>query len=246
MNRSVSTAPAPPPPPPLPPATGHTRERGIPLSPRVLPYIPPACLFLVFILTFFAWVGYYWNGTGMLTQGAWGALIGSYASPDVTLWQTVSGLTIDKTPPGANLVLLPFLLLLLLSLVLAIASAVLPHLHVALPPPVDQFQQYRWGVVGALALLSFLFLLVLSVLGFSMEHYAAAAAKTKAATADVRSEQERELIEGREYAALGVQHTTVFRLVLLLELLAAVTAGVACWLDYRGASQPVPLVALRW
>ena len=246
LNRSVSTAPAPPSPPPLPPATGHRHERGIPLSPRVLPYIPPVCLVLVFILTFFPWVGYYWSGTGMLTQGAWGALIGSYGSPDVTLWQTVSGLTMDKTPPGANLVLLPFLLLLLLSLPVAVASAVLPHVHLKLPPPVDQLQQYRWGLVGALALLSFLFLLVLCVLGFSMEYNAMAAAKTKAATAEVKSDQERVLLEGKEYEALGVQRTTVFRLVLFLELVAAVAAGLSCWLDYRGSAEPVPQLALRW
>jgi hypothetical protein len=237
---------APPPPPPLGPSTEYRGGFTIPLSPKVLPYVAPVCLFLVFVLTLFPWVGYYWNGTGQLTQGAWGALIGSYGSPDLKLWETVSGLTLDKTPPGANLVLLPFLFLLLVSLPLAIASAALPHTRVKLPLAVDQFQQYRWGLVGGLALLSFLFLLVLLVLGFSMESNARAAAKAKAASAEVGSDQQRYVLEGKEYEALGVQRTTWFRLVLILELVAAIVAGLTFWLDYRGARQPIPQLAMRW
>jgi hypothetical protein len=242
LNRVTST----PPPPPLGTSTEYPHGFTIPFSPKVLPIVAPVCLFLVFVLTLFPWVGYYWNGTGALTQGAWGGLIGSYGSPDVKLWETVSGLTLDKAPPGYNLVLLPFLLLLLLSLALAVASAALPYAQVKLPPAVQQFQHYRWGVVGGLALLSFLFLLVLLLLGFSLEANARTAAKAKAASADVQSEQVRYELEGKEYAALGVQRTSYFRLVLILQLVAVIGAGLAFWLDYRGAGQPPPQLAMRW
>jgi len=253
LNRSVSTAPAPPPPPlPGQSPTGHSHERAIPLSPRVLPFIAPVCLALVFLLTFFPWVGYYWSGRGMLTQGAWGALTGFYGTPDLTEWQTVSGLSIKDAPPGFNLLLLPWLFLFLLALVASVASVVLPYAHVKLPPAVDQVRPYRWGAAGALALLSLLVLLLVAVLGFSMEHNAWNAAVNKVEAmkkenpGSIHSDDEAALFQGREYNALGVQRTLWFRLVLFLLFLAVVGAGLSFWLDYRGNTQPVPLIALRW
>jgi hypothetical protein len=248
LNRSVATAPAPSP----PPTTGHQHERAIPLSPRVLPFIAPVCLALVFLLTFFPWVGYYWNGRGMLTQGAWGALTGFYGTPDLTEWQTVSGLTIKEAPPGMNLLLLPWLFLFLLALAASVASAVLPYAQVKLPPAVDQVKPYRWGAAAVLALLSLLVLLLVVAFGFSMEHSAwnAALNKVEAMKKDnpgsIHSDDEALLFQGREYKALGVQRTLWFRLVLFLLLLAVLGAGLSFWLDHRGSTQPVPQIALRW
>jgi hypothetical protein len=263
VTASTGSAPpalgkVPPSKPPLPPSTDYRGGFTIPFSPDVLPWIAPVCLGLIFLSTlFFPWVGYYWNGTGMLTQGLWRGLIGRPASPDMTLWQTVSGLDLNKAPAGVNWLLWLYLPLFLLALGLAVVSALLPRAQVKLPPAVDQVKQYRWGLVAVLALLGFLILSLFLVLNFSMQNGAWEAAKAKVAAVDKsstgdaadnapKSDAERDLRVGKEYEALGVRRTRAFQVVLLLQLVAAIGAGLAFWLDYRGAGQPIPQLAMRW
>src|SRR3954466_9062192 len=59
----VMTQPAPAPPPPPPPEptgpTDYTKKFTVWISPKVLVYVAPICLFLTFFLSFFAWEGQY-------------------------------------------------------------------------------------------------------------------------------------------------------------------------------------------
>src|SRR5262245_34946539 len=52
---SPARAPAPPPPPPV--VGDYTKLRSIVISPRVVPWIAPIALLLLFVLTFFPWSG---------------------------------------------------------------------------------------------------------------------------------------------------------------------------------------------
>jgi hypothetical protein len=250
-----------PPPPPLGTSTEYHSGFTIPFSPKVLPYVAPACLFLVFVLSFFSWVGYFYGGSGLLTQSAWRAMIGSAYEPNPGKWSTISGLTLDKdkgppgavyAPPGMNLLVLLWLPVFLLALAVSVASLVIPLAKVKLPPAVEPHQRYRWGLAGVLALLSLLVLLPVLLLGFSLESSAWAAADAKVAAikkdnpSSIHDEEEASLVRWREYQALGVHRTTAFRVVLLLELIAAIAAGLAFWLDYRGTGQPIPQLAMRW
>src|SRR5439155_1505119 len=47
--------PAPPPPPPV--VGDYTKTRSIVISPRVVPWIAPIALVVLFLLTFFPWLG---------------------------------------------------------------------------------------------------------------------------------------------------------------------------------------------
>ena len=63
-----------------PPVTGDYRHRGtVSLSPRVLPWLAVGALVLVFVLTFFPWVGFYPGGITVTYQNAWQAAFGSYS-----------------------------------------------------------------------------------------------------------------------------------------------------------------------
>src|SRR5437899_855808 len=56
---------------------GYSRSFECTLSPRVLAWVPAIGLTLIFILTFFPWVGVYPSGYLVYGQGAWRALSGT-------------------------------------------------------------------------------------------------------------------------------------------------------------------------
>jgi hypothetical protein len=266
VSASTGSAPpalgkAPPSPPPLPPSTDYRRGFTIPFKANVLHWVAPACLFLVFVLSLFSWVGYFYGSTGLLTQNPWRGAFGLAYEPNKGKWTTISGLTTETkdpppgavyAPPGMNLLLLLWLPLFLLALAVSVACVALPLAKFKLPPAVEAQQQYRWGLAGVLALLSFLVLLPFLLLGFSMESSAWKAAEAKVAAmkkenpSSIHDDEEANLIQWREYQALGVQRTLPFRLVLILELVAVIGAALAFWLDYRGSREPVPQLAMRW
>jgi hypothetical protein len=248
LNRSTA------PPPPLPPSTDYRGGFTVPLSTRVLPWVVVGALGLVFLLQLFPWVGYYlgygWrNNYGVLTQGAWGAAFGSYGEDLV--WEKMSGFEPAKQPPGFNLLMLLYLFLFLFTLALAIAAVVVPRLAVKLPPQVDQVWPYRWAIVGALALLGFLALGLLLLLGFTLEHRTISAAQDhyKDERAAAKTSEDHQIVDlkiAQWVNALGLQRTNYLRLAVLLQLVAAIAAGLTFWVEYRGSREPVPQLALRW
>src|SRR5262249_54221653 len=81
-----TAAPSGPTPAPEPVITEHTGRFSIWINPFYVQFVAPALLFLVFILTFFSWVGFYPGGFPVDTQNAWQATFGS-ASTDTDLAQ---------------------------------------------------------------------------------------------------------------------------------------------------------------
>ncbi len=138
--------PVSPVPPSAAPAAGYRRTYTIWISPRVVPWIAPVCLVLVFILTFFSWLNIRIPGLGVRGDSAWAIAFGQ-----------------------GNALLIAYLLLLLLALLLALASVVLPRLSVTLPPAVRQIMPWRSGIVSGVILLAFLFLFLQLLKGFSEE-----------------------------------------------------------------------------
>jgi hypothetical protein len=142
-------------PPAPPPVVGdYTHRWSIRLSPRVLPWVTLGLFGLVFLLTFFPWVWILVTPPPM-RQDAWDAAFGS---------RVAFGVTAQGSAP-----LIVYILLLILVLLLAIAAAVLPLLAASLPPALRTFLPWRWGVVAAVALLTFLFLILQLLVGFKVE-----------------------------------------------------------------------------
>lgn len=128
------------------PPAGYRRTYTIWISPRVVPWIAPVCLLVVFILTFFSWLNIRTPGLGVHGESAWPIAFGQ-----------------------GNPLLIAYLLLFLLALLLALASVVLPRLAVTLPHAVQQMMPWRSGIVTGAILLAFLFLFLQVLKGFSEE-----------------------------------------------------------------------------
>ena len=67
-----------PPPPRQQTPGGYTHRLTITLNPQIVPWVAPVCLVLVFVLSFFPWVGRFYGSYDVLTQSAWGAAFGGY------------------------------------------------------------------------------------------------------------------------------------------------------------------------
>jgi hypothetical protein len=250
-TRAAAPAPKSPPPPPPPPslATDYRGGLTIPFSPRVLPWIAAGALVPILILLFLPWLGYYWNGQGVLTQNAWGAAFGYWGTPPQE-WTELSGLPNsgkDAIPSWNGLILL-YLPLFFLTLLVTVLSAVLTVVPIKLPAEIDRLKPWRWALVAGLCLLTLLILVGQSLKGYSMENQARAQVteKVKNSADRPRTDEEAALRIGKEYNALGIEHTTVLRLVFLLELVALVAAALQLWVEVRGSAQPVPRLELRW
>jgi hypothetical protein len=145
-TRRVDTPPAPPPPP-----GDYTHTSTIWVSPRVVPWITPAALLLIFVLTFFSW--------------AHGVPAGKEAkeTPDHSAW----GWGFSE----ANILTAFYLILFLIMLIVSIAITVLRLIPNALklPPGLQQVWPWRSALVGLLAAVTFFFLVLQVFVGFSVK-----------------------------------------------------------------------------
>jgi len=190
---------APPPvpaaPPPIP---GEDRHRlSIWLSPRVLPWVALGAFAVVFFFTLLPWIRMrrvFDQTTG--AQEAWEAAFGTQA----------------------NGLLILYLLLLILVLLLAIAAVVLPALTASLPPGAQRLLPWRWGLVAAVALLAYLFLVVQVLVGFRVE---------------------------QDYDSYLVYRTFFLTLTLWLHLVGIVCALLTFRGDLRH-DRPIPRIDVLW
>jgi hypothetical protein len=136
QSRDTGLKPGPPPVPPAapppPPPGDYTHTFKIWISPKVVPWIVPVGLFLVFLLTLFPWF-HIIEEFSVGTANAWGlgfghsdALIGVY------------------------------LIFLLLALIAAVPSALISLRLIPAPPFVQQLGKWRPVIVGGIALFAFL------------------------------------------------------------------------------------------
>lgn len=240
-----STPPAPQ--PPLPPGE-YTHTLTATLNPKVLPWIAPVCLLLIFVLQMFTWVGIFPGGVPAMTGSAWSAAFGNY-SMDGDLKRTNDALRDDKFKPGFSVLTIFYLVLFLLALAVTLASVVASRLTLKLPPQVEKILPWRWGIVAAVNLILFLFLALQVLLGFSIEsQYSEWVDKEekREATENPTTQQRKEAEVKRGELLEQLRHTFWLRLAALLHLTALVAAFLMFWIDRRGAHRPLPKWELRW
>lgn len=140
------------PPPIVPPPinsglpAGYRRTYTVWISPRVVPWIAPVCLILVFIFSFFSWITVYALDRTSHGESAW----------EIAFSQ-------------GNALLIVYLILFLLALLITLASPVLPRTSLTLPPAVHAIMPWRSGIVTGAILLAFLFLFLQLLRGFHEE-----------------------------------------------------------------------------
>jgi len=171
---------------PEPAPTEPTRRFSLWISPLVGQYLPVALLFLVFVLTFFPWVGIRSGGVWLDSQSAWQAMWGSTSTPDkdaeplswfngkkdrqkVALPQPLAG---AAEKPGFGVIALFYLLLLLFNLLVAAVAATAEYSRGFLPPAVHQYLSWRWAAAALVTLVAFAMLLLQDSVGFNLERSA--------------------------------------------------------------------------
>jgi hypothetical protein len=246
----ASTPPPQPPSSPPPSNAGYARKFSIQLNSQVLTWIPAVSLFLVFILTFFNWVGMYPGGVSAVTQSAWQAAFGSY-SLDPVYAGDLDRFDKTKDDPGWSIPTLFYLLSFLPVFLITVAVLAATQLKVQLPPQIQQFWQWRYLVVAALTLVPLFFLLLQGLAGFSLEKQQKAKAASnhaeqrKAANTDDKTKKV-DILEGEEFAKAALRRTSTRTLVVLLQLLATIGALLAYWVERRGPSRPLPRIEALW
>ncbi|MCI0458010.1 MAG: zinc-ribbon domain-containing protein [Gemmataceae bacterium] len=259
-------APAPLAPTPEPPPADYTRRWSIWIGPNFWCWVAVAAAVLVFVLSFFPWVGYFPGGEGVRTQSAWQAAFGAQ-TVDKELGEMLKDKPLFKgnplfdTPaddkekpkspgPGANGLLIVYVLLLIPLLLLTGAVAVWNVLPRELPPAVQKLKPWRWGIVAGVALLALLLLTLQMVTGFTLESSLQTTAD-QVLKPDLKQQDAKQPAPGsKEARALRVmrglvlsplQRTGALRAASSLHLLLFVSALIMFWLERRG-NKPHPRI----
>jgi hypothetical protein len=252
---SATTAPSPPPSPaPVPslsplPTDGYRRNVSLSVNPRVLPWVAPVCLVLVFFLLFFNWVGLYPGGVPAVTQNAWQTAFDlDTRDPDVT--PEVPALKEQNFKPGVSVLTIFYLLLfILVVLPVTIASVAIDHVNLKLPPGVEKLLPWRWGIVAASNLVLFLFLGLQVIFGFSLEsRYTEWVEKeVRGDSKEPKNTVDRKKDEVRKGRYLeDLRRTGWLSSVIVLHLVAVICSILMFWLTQRGTTRPLPRMELRW
>lgn len=271
---AVPPPPPPPPPPPLPPGE-YTRKATIWFSPKVLQYVPAVAMVLLFILQMFPWVGVYFGGYSVVTQNAWGAMVGSQPPEENDLkslfrWTSEQELNKEKEskegkevrlptaavvafPPSFSPLALFYLLLYFPTAALTVACTVLPLLPLKLPPAVQPLLKWKWALALLLNLLLFAILILQLALGFGLESAVKTAQLARQnALIKERDNKDQTVPKMQLDATLNdavdhVQLTRTVYVVVLLHLLTIVCTLLMFWLNQREAfNKPLPEMTLRW
>lgn len=228
------------------PTEGYKHTRTLWFSPRVLPWIAPACLLLVFFLQFFNWVGLYPGGIPADTQNAWQAAFGLW-TPDADVEPLLPALKDKETQPGASVLTIFYLLLFFPVLAVTVASVVITMIHVKLPPGVEKILPWRWGIVAAANLVLLLFLGLQVLLGFSLDsrygEWVDKKVKGDSTEAKNTVQKKKEEVDRGHYLE-ALCHTIWLRLVIVLHLVAIISAALMFWIAQRGTHRPMPKLEL--
>jgi hypothetical protein len=270
---AAPSAPALQPPPPSAPAAGFTRSLSIRFSDKVLQWVPPVTVVLIFVCQiFFAWVGVYPGGVPAVTQNAWQAGFGSVTTDadmssqfkvigeedakkdSETRSEKAKSKEVAAKPPGMSVPTFFYLLFFVVTFFVTLAVAVLPFVKVPLPPWAQQLLPWRWIIVAGLNAVLLLFLGLQLVFGFDLESKADSwiQAWVQTQPEGQKSPDSLKTHEKKQLAFLigereaWIQRTNSLRLVVLLHLLALASAAMVYGIEKRGPSKPLPRLELMW
>lgn len=248
-----AAAPVVPPAAVYPVGPGDGKDVGLTLSPKLVEWVVPIGLTLVFVLTFFPWVGSYPGGYRLFMQTGWDTLTG--------------GLAVNALPPDLEHVekkleplmhtdglMIPFLILLIPTMLLGWAEKFVHEVNPAtLPGPLGWLPKVwpmRFQLLAVLSVLLLLLLVVQTLRGFGLEKaigaYVGQNHESDVAAADTQAKKVKAQVQsGQELAGFAVQGTTWLALTLLAMVLVVLAILVRTWLANRGG-KPYPRLALRY
>jgi hypothetical protein len=256
---SANGSAAPPPPPTTTPAAdtpahpvtpeGYAHLRSVALSRKVCEWLVPACLTLIFLLTFFKWVGLYPAGYAAYTQNAWQALFGSMSVDPVS----EKSLHLEKDFDErlrASMWLLPYLILVTFAFALTWGDRVVKILNLKMPGVVAGIWKMRPALLSACAGLTIFFIIAQTVAGFGLEK--AVTSKIEANFKEERDAaktpeeiQKVEMDMARVKGSYHVRDTIWLTFTIILHFVALAAIIGETMLIHRG-QKPPPRVGVMW
>jgi hypothetical protein len=248
----------PPAPPPLQPAAspgaelplpaGYTHARGFAVNPRAVAWLPAVLLTVTVLCTFGPWVGMYFGGYPVYSQGPWSAMFGA-VNPNFALVEKMQlpGGWLDKVTSDWGL-MVPYVLVLLLATALALADRGFHSLDPRKIPPIAGIWKWRKLTVAVLAALAFTFVMIQVCNGFGLERairkvVSEQFAKEREEAAGSRAKQAQlQYREDQEFAKYGLERATWLYVGLTCNLLAVLAMLAHIGLDRRGDKPPPRLV----
>jgi len=251
---------APPAPEPEPtsspqPAAGHSLPEGyvklvsMPLSHSVCEWLVPACLSLIFILTFFRWVGFFPAGYPAYTQNPWQAMFG-----DMSVDPVAEEVFKVEKPLSDNLHaawwLIPYFLLLLSGMFLAWVVPVITKTHIKPTATVADLLRFRPAALAACVGLSLFLLLIQTTVGFGLEHAVRGLVpeEVNIERKEARTPEQFQKVYMRIAAIEGkfaMTGTSTLRLAIVLHFIALAAVLCETLLIHRGPKPP-PRVGVMW
>jgi hypothetical protein len=242
VTEPAGVPPSPPPSTAAAPTMGYTKSYTMSFHPEVVRWVPAVAVVLIFILQFLPWVGVYPGGVPAAWQNGWEAAFGSYGEDHDML----DMFQFKDNRPGVNLLLIfYFLPFFVVTLVVTVGVLVVTLKPMKLPGTLEGLLRFRWTLVAGLNLLTFLFLLLQLILGFSIEksYQEQVADRIAKDRKDEKRTVPSKQLEAMEKVPLYSLHRTRWlRLVFVLQLVAAIAAALMAWVEKRGNRPPPRLV----
>ena len=259
LNPPTATGPTSPPPPTIAADSGNF---GLTLDPRWLGWVPLGCLAVALLFSFFSWIEIKLGGYPVLTQNGWQTFAGGKSQLTTTnpeldaLEKVLEGK--DDTKKLAALrsdaLVIPYLLLLLPTVVLAFAERFVSKIDASKLPPAVAWLPKIWHFLPmlllALCTLLFVLIAVQSWRGFGLQHSIdrLALQKYEAELAENPAETKAREIWikiGLEANRFSAQSTLWIALVVWLHFAAVLALLAKLWLAMRGA-KPLPRLGVSW
>ncbi len=228
-------------------SASYPHQHYLTLDRKICSWLAPICLSIIFILTFFKWVGLYPAGYSAISQNAWQALVADISVDPVFEEKIFHKEKELNDSLRSSWWLLPYLPLLMLGLLLAWADHLLRLAKTPLPPALQGLWRHRSTWISVCAGLTLFFLLIQWTTGFSLSR-ALTAGISEELLKDARTPEAIQVAEMRiamSKAEFYPGTTFWFRLVVFLHVVALV--GIACetWLNNRG-DKPPPRAGVMW
>ncbi|QEL20950.1 hypothetical protein [Limnoglobus roseus] len=239
---------------PYPAITGDGKDVGVTLTPAVVEWIVPVGLTLIFVLTFFTWVGAYPGGHRLFAQNAWDTLFREI-SPNMVPVTMKDEETKLRALAGRDWpVMLPYLVLLIVSVLLAWGEKFVHEIDpVTVPGPLAWLSKVwpqRFLILAVLCGVLLGFFVLEMTRGFGLEtavrQYAVQKYETDAAAADTQLEKVAVQVKtGGEQGRFAVQTTTWYALAFLAHVVVVLAILIRMWLANR-PGKAYPRLALRY
>lgn len=221
-------------------------------SPRVLQWVAPVSLVLIFVLLFFPWLGIYPGGVPAVWQNGWQAAFGGHSTDqDMMDFPLVEGSMKEKEKtnaiPGASVLTIFYILLYFPVLAVTVFCLVVSLRPMQLPAAVQGLLPWRWGIAAAANLLLFFFLGMQLLMGFSLDSTWANWVEKKVEKKENLKTDEQKKLEASQNIGLEYRrHTWVLRLTALLQIVALLSTTFLFLHGKGSLDKPPPRLQFQW